>query len=547
MSTSQSRAPDAFTHRDSLFSGIVSIAAEAIIATDAEFRILVFNSGAERIFGYPAAEVLGRSLELLIPPRFRTSHALRMRRFEQSQVSARRMGERQQISGLRKNGEEFPAEASILQLREDDRAIFAVVLRDVTVQRHAEERQRFLVVAGEALAGSLDYARTLERIVRMPMPILGDACVIDLLRPGEPEYTIVAHADGQKEDLMREMRERFPPILGAQPFARVLETRQSIVADRAAVESAISNATDEQRAIAERLGVRSAMMTPLISRGQAIGAIGFHSASRQYDADDRALAEDFARVAALAIDSAFHYEQMQRALRARDEMVGIVSHDLRNPVQAVKMLTGAATRRDDGDVPDELREQFQMIRRAADQMDELIQALLDVTRIEAGRFHVAPAPVDPGEIVDTALEMLAPLARDREIALERDLADAVPAVAADVARVAQVLSNLVGNALKFTHEGGRITVRTAPGDGVVLFAVSDTGDGIPADQLPHIFDRFRPYRRATQSGAGLGLPISRGIIEAHGGRIWMESEVGVGTTTYFTLPLADGNVPGDDP
>ncbi len=546
MSLFQTKPSDVSSQHDSLFTGIVSIAAEAIIATDDGFRILVFNAGAEGIFGYAAAEVLGQPLAILLPQRFRTAHAEHMRRFEQSEVSARRMGERQQISGRRKNGEEFPAEASILQLREHGRTIFAVVLRDVTVQRRAAERQQFLAAAGEALAGSVDYARTLERIVRLPIPILGDACILDLLRGDEPERTLVAHLDREKELLMREMRERFPPILGAEPFTRVLETRQSVVADHAAVASAIAGAPEEQRTYAERLGVRSAMMTPLVSRGRAIGAIGFHSIHRQYDADDRALAEDFARIAALAIDSAFHYEQMQRALRARDDMVGIVSHDLRNPVQAIKMLAGAAIRRDDGADPDELREHFQVIRRAADQMDELIQSLLDVTRIETGRFYVAPTPAHPAELVNSALEMLAPLAKDREIALERDVAGSTVRVAADVPRVTQVLSNLVGNALKFTREGGRITIRAAPGEGVVLFAVSDTGDGIPADQLPHVFDRFRPYRRGALSGAGLGLPISRGIIEAHGGRIWMESEVGVGTTTYFTLPLADANVLPDD-
>jgi signal transduction histidine kinase len=168
-------------------------------------------------------------------------------------------------------------------------------------------------------------------------------------------------------------------------------------------------------------------------------------------------------------------------------------------------------------------------------MNRLIQDLLDVAKIEAGRLGVDPRPVEVPPLVAEAFDMLRPIASEKSIRLDVAVADDLPTIAADAGRVLQVLSNLVGNAIKFTPAEGRVTIRAERVAGTVGFCVADTGPGIPPEQLPHIFGRFWQADRSDRRGIGLGLAIAKGIVEAHGGRISVESRVGEGTSFYFTL------------
>jgi signal transduction histidine kinase len=238
-------------------------------------------------------------------------------------------------------------------------------------------------------------------------------------------------------------------------------------------------------------------------------------------------------------------EALHQAIRARDDMMGIVSHDLRNPASAVKMLARSilAEYRQRDDIPSDVAERVEIMQQAAAQIDALIQDLLDMTRLEAGRLTVLPRDVDPVPLVEDALQAMHALAESGRVALDATYAEALPMVHADPDRVTQLLSNLVGNALKFTPAGGRVEVHVQPYDESVLVSVIDDGEGIPADHLPHVFDRFFQVTSAhlgIRHGAGLGLPIARGIVEAHGGTIWIESAPGQGTTVRFTLPPARG-------
>lgn len=173
-------------------------------------------------------------------------------------------------------------------------------------------------------------------------------------------------------------------------------------------------------------------------------------------------------------------------------------------------------------------------------MNRLIQDILDVTRIEGGRLSVEPKRIPAGQLVFDSAEAQGPLAASASLDLRVDVGAGLPDVWVDRDRVLQVFENLIGNAAKFTKPGGRITAGAALHDGEVLFWVKDTGDGIDAQEMPHVFDRIWQAQKTRRGGAGLGLQIVKGIIEAHEGRIWVESEMGVGTTFYFTLPTAQG-------
>jgi signal transduction histidine kinase len=174
-------------------------------------------------------------------------------------------------------------------------------------------------------------------------------------------------------------------------------------------------------------------------------------------------------------------------------------------------------------------------------MSRLIADLLDVTRMEGGkRLPIDPAPTAIADLVREAEELFRGQASVASVSIEYEMTPDLPAVLADRHRIMQVVSNLIGNSLKFTPPGGTIRVRATAGDGEVLFTIADTGPGIPHEHLQDIFSPYWQAKRTERMGAGLGLPIAKGIVESHGGRIWAESEPGKGTSFYFTLPPASG-------
>jgi signal transduction histidine kinase len=230
------------------------------------------------------------------------------------------------------------------------------------------------------------------------------------------------------------------------------------------------------------------------------------------------------------------YKEAEETIDAREQVLKIVSHDLRNPLHTISMCASLLL-----DVPMQPGDQsghLQRIKRAGERMNRLVQDLLDVAKLEAGRVGIDARELQVAPLVREAHEMLAPLAAEKSIRLDYSVSDALPAVTADGGRVLQVLSNLVGNAVKFTPKEGRIVIRADPAPGGVRFSVADTGPGIPQEQLGKLFGRFWQGNPADRRGIGLGLSIAKGIVDAHGGRIWVESRVGEGTTFFFTLGTA---------
>jgi signal transduction histidine kinase len=231
------------------------------------------------------------------------------------------------------------------------------------------------------------------------------------------------------------------------------------------------------------------------------------------------------------------YGEAQRVIDAREEILRIVAHDLRNPLNTVSMATALLL---ENSTDATTSSQLRIIRRAGERANRLIQDLLSVTTIEAGRLSVAPRKVSVAELLHDSAEQLQPIAREKSIALSVNAAADLPPVRADAARVLQVFSNLVGNAIKFTPNGGAITLSAVRGEGAVICSVTDNGPGIPAAQIPRLFGKFWQAKRGDSGGVGLGLAIARGIVEAHGGAISVDSEVGKGSVFSFPLPVWSG-------
>ncbi|MEO8876402.1 MAG: ATP-binding protein [Polyangiaceae bacterium] len=231
-------------------------------------------------------------------------------------------------------------------------------------------------------------------------------------------------------------------------------------------------------------------------------------------------------------------EQAQRATSVRDNILAIVSHDLKNPLSTILMSLTVMERAWGGDDRRKSKKQMGSIKHSADRMDRLIQDLLDTASIEEGKLFVEPRRLAVAPLVAEAIDAIEPLATHKSLHIRNELPADLPPVFADAGRLLQVFANLLGNAIKFTPGGGTITVRADTVGETVQFSVTDTGAGIPEGDLTHLFDRFWQARPTAREGTGLGLNIVRGIVVAHGGRIWVDSRVGAGSTFFFTLPFA---------
>jgi signal transduction histidine kinase len=223
----------------------------------------------------------------------------------------------------------------------------------------------------------------------------------------------------------------------------------------------------------------------------------------------------------------------QAASVAREEVLRIVAHDLRNPLSTILMASDLLGEPAMGD--DLRAKQAAIVKRTGARMNRLIQDLLNVARMDTGNLTIHARPIAPAQLVANAMELMQPLATEKSLLLVESVTEGLPSVNADAERIGQVFSNLIGNAIKFTPAGGRITLAVDAADGRVWFSVTDTGPGIPPEQLERVFGPFWQARRTDQRGIGLGLTIARGIVEAHGGTIGVDSEVGVGTKFWFAL------------
>ncbi len=529
--------PDRITH--DILAEIVEIAADAVICMDAFQRITFFNKGAETIFGWTPDEIIGQRIEKLIPERYRPIHAHHVAEFGRSKVKARRMGERREIAGVRKSGEEFPAEAAISQVRQGDEVVYTVVLRDVTARKRFEQRQQFLAQAGEKLASSFGSSETLNQVARLAVPTIADGCILENRVGNGFLAGAAAHVDPDIEELLDEIGAagaRIPPQ--GHPLSEILSKPSPVLLPSDAASRLLEvSANPAYLKAMKAMNPQSALFLPLVAREQLIGALTLFRTKRGFDGDDLGFAEDLARLTALALDNARLHDTVRASLRAREEMVGVVSHDLRNPVAAVKMLSRTMLRASENGGT-HARASIELISQAAEQMDSLIRDLLDVNRLDVGKLVVTAVPVDPSVLLADSLQTLRPLVEEKGIILDLQVETPLPKVMADHERIQQALSNLVGNAIKFSAAGSKIVVAARKESDDVIISVIDSGKGIAAEQLPRVFDRYWQSSRTDRQGAGLGLAIAKGIVEAHGGRIWIESTQGEGTTASFSLPFA---------
>jgi signal transduction histidine kinase len=436
------------------------------------------------------------------------------------------------VAGLGRQMRLLAREAMRRRLEAEREAADAKVAR-ATAERE-ERRAAFLASAGQELAATFDYQQSILTLARLIVPNLAGFCAIDMSDvDGGLRRAAVAHHDPETQQrLATQVGRIFRDV--PEPIVRIMAEREPrLVGTTSAVVEYFVNGGQAGTPVP-----RALIVVPLVSRGETLGVIGAAPPNgRPFTTDDLMLFSDLARHGSLAIDNARLYLESQQAVHAREEVLAIVSHDLRNPLNAVTL--GASLLKMSKSLNDEDREQLDIIDVSARRMSRLIADLLDVTRLEGGKqLPIEPARVEVEALFRETDELFRAQAAASSISLEFGLEDHVPPVYADRDRVMQVLSNLIGNSMKFTPPGGMISLRAEPKGEFVLFTVADNGPGIPKEHQAEIFNPYWQAKRAERLGAGLGLPIAKGIVEAHGGSIWVESEPGKGTKFRFTLPVA---------
>src|SRR5262245_18781004 len=547
------------SERVQLVALLAQMPAGVVLADAASGKLTLYNNQAELIWrrpfrpsmtveeytSWPAYRLDGRRLESDEWPLVRAIH--------QGKVVIN-----QEFEIMRGDGSRGTILVSSAPIRAADARIVGGVstFMDITEKRLTERQlkataehaqrtatfQRTVAEASQRLAEAFEEGDIAGSIIRLALPRLADWCFVHEL--GEDEQLRLlefAHVDPMKTVLLRELLQNRPHLSEPGP-----ETREALKDQKPRIYPDLTEelirqkvVNHEQWEIAHQLGLVSVMILQLVARGRTVGVIRFGSAEsrRRFTPDDLMLAEELARRSAFAIDNARLYKKTREAVQQREDLMAIISHDLRNPLNVVSLCARQLTSES---TPESRCKHADIILRAASRMQNLVRNLIDFAAIGAGQLlSVERKVIDVEPVIVEVLASFDKPSRDAGIALLREVEADLPQVSCDPDRFIQVLENLVSNALKVTRSGGTVTIRAAGYDDYIRFSVADTGPGIPTEEFPYIFDRYFRGRFKAEKGLGLGLPIAKRLEEAHGGRIWAESELGRGSVFHFTLLRAE--------
>ncbi len=529
------RAEDALTASEHKFRALVETAYDTILSANEAGIITLANPRVETMFGYTPAELVGRPVEVLIPERIRAHHVSWREAYMRHPVP-RPMGARVSLVGLHRDGHEIPLDIGLSP--DKSHGEVTVTIRDMTERRRWEDQQVFLATFARAAETHLEAGPRIRSMVDSLAQGVADVAIIGILRGGQWAHLACSSRTPDRAKALTDALYTLTcrgRLAGSCPAA--LHSRPIIVRDTA---RSFARPHSALAALAEAIRADGISGFAVIPFFQIDGALGFMALGRTRPSrwplpSEVIFIQELGRRVAVSLENSLLYERSRLATAARERILSIVSHDLRNPVTTIEL---ASTVLASPTLSQERRlANLKRLKSSAGQMARLINDLLDFGKIEAGRFSVEPSPTSPREILDAAMEGLAPRAKEKDVRLLLNTPADLPAVLGDKNRLVQVLWNLVGNAIKFTPAGGTVVIRTVTAPGEVHFSVEDGGPGIPADIRPRIFEAFWQAKQTASLGTGLGLSIAKGIVDAHAGRIWATNGLEGGAVLHFTVPL----------
>ncbi len=489
-------------------AGILDIAAEAIVSIDENQSIVLFNKGAEQTFGYMAEEVLGQPIDLLLPPRIRGRHRGLIDRFAEGTDISRYMFDREEVWACRKDGSDFPARVSISRLDIDNETVFTAILRDISAFKETEaelESERTLLRTLMAAWPEMVYAKDKESRF-----LTANAKTATQMGAGSPEEMI------GKTDF-----DFHPPHVSAEFFA----------SEQQLMESGQAMLEQEQHfrgPDGETLWL-STTKVPVIKGGQVVGLVGINR-----DVTERKQMEGGLLAAK---------EQAEIANRAKSEFLANMSHELRTPLNAIIGFSEIIARQTMGPIGNsQYCDYGRDICEAGRHLLDLINDILDLSKIESSVDELHEDEIDVEVTLRAVMRMLRERADQAGLELTADIQDGLPGLYADERKLKQILVNLLSNAIKFTESGGKVTIKVwCRHEGGYAFRVADTGIGITPQDVPKamsLFGQIDGRLARKHEGTGLGLPLTKSLVERHGGSLELQSEVDVGTTVTVRFPAA---------
>ena len=533
------RGEEALRDSEALFEATFNEAGVGIAHAATDGRLLRMNPRFCQILGYSREELGEKRLQDVSDPRDVASDVVALREI----LGGRPDPYRGETRCLHKDGRVVWVNITISLLRSaaGEPRSFITVIEDITPLKQGEVRQRFLAAASEALLSSLDYQQTLAEVARLAVEEYADWCTVDNVdeKGGALVEVGLAHAHPTRVEPLRRLRQ----AAAADPGSAV---RLVLASGNAAVMGPLDDGaagswsrTDEAAGLLAEVGARSALVSPLTARDRPLGVITFGRGNGRpaFDDADLVMAEDLAHRVAFAIENARLYDEAQAAVRARDEFLSIASHELRTPLTPLEIGLQRLLRPRDSEAwpAERVRPALERCERQVRRLEVLIDNLLDVSRISSGRLTLQPEDVDLAEVVREVSARFADQISASGSKL--DLSVTGPVIGHwDRLRLEQVVTNLLTNAIKYGR--GRPLEATVEGTATHgLVRIRDHGIGIDPEQLTRIFGRFeRAVSARSYGGLGLGLYIARQIVDAHGGRIEVESRPGEGSLFTIELP-----------
>lgn len=502
--TERRRTEAALREAERCYRSLFDSSMDAILLLAPDGRIAMANSASTRLFGYSEEELRALDQQALIDassPRLTAA-------IEERRRTGRFRGE---ITLTRKGGASLPVEISSANFRDEQGAEWTnMFIRDIS-ERRAREAER------DQLVTELDAKRHWLQAVLDHVPVgvilFGPDHSIYVNHRTEALFGMqISPSGGSAQYANRLLFPDGTPVPPEQLVSsRVFRSGETVLGAEFLIEH--SDGT--------RIPILGSAAPLHNTEGKRIGAIGIFQ-----EVSERMKAQEAIRVSE---------QQLRRALRLSEEVLSIVAHDLRNPLSAIGLRAQSLLR---SITEARQKKNLQVIISSAQQMNTLIEDLLDIARLESGSLRLARSATEVAPLLEHVLEVHGPLLAEAGLRLAVRVEPGLPRIEADAGRISQVLSNLLGNAVKFTPSGGSITVAAERREDVVCLSVEDTGPGITQEQQSHLFERFWQGSSTDRRGAGLGLSICKVLVEAHGGKIWLENAAGQGSAFRFTIPTA---------
>jgi PAS domain S-box-containing protein len=533
--TAERSTADALRESEERHRSIFDHSMEGVLLTKPTGEILAANPAACRMVQRTEEEIcrLGRGgIVDLSDPRVAIL-------IEERRRTGRMRGE---LTMIRKDGSKFSAEVASATFTDRNGVLqTSLSFRDVTDRQRAERDQKLLADLGAVLR-PVESEGALDDVAPFLARHLADVVAFYLVRPdGELCRFTAAARDPAKAWVADELIKLSSTLPSQHPAWEVLRTRQARIGKSAPGSMEAAAETPEHRRAIRAADVTSFLLVPLAVGESCVGVLGFGSTSQAFDERDLPLALEVGRRCAVFVRSARLYRSEKQATQARDEMLGIVAHDLRSPLGNI-LLQATLLRRHGAESERRTTTPLEAIEHSCRRMASIIADLLEVTKIESGGLKLERTRISAADLLQEVADGQREQAAAASITLRTESPPADLEVWADKERMLQVFENLLSNAVKFTERGSISLGARRFGSDVELW-VADTGVGIAAEELSHVFDRFWQAHKSKRSGVGLGLAIVKGIVQAHGGRVWVDSRPGAGSTFYFSLPTASAPQP----